>query len=64
MMYQHQMDEMMGKASKGGGLMEKREMGILSQPEQTHPQRMDWPHWPSRKHSICTDGGLFNNRVK
>ena len=29
MMYQHQMDEMMGKASKGGGLMEK-EMGILS----------------------------------
>ena len=24
MMYQHQMDEMMGKASKGGGLMEKK----------------------------------------
>ena len=27
MMYQHQMDEMMGKTSKGGGLMEKKRDG-------------------------------------
>ena len=54
MMYQHQMDEMMGKASKGGGLMEKREMGILSQPEQTHPQRMDWATLAKQKaFSLC-----------